>query len=194
MTKEALASKRETPNREVSVMDVYQRIFPLVASYVAKMGGTLDEAKDVFHDALLAYHEKSLNQSLDLRHGEKAYIFGIARHLWLKRYKENRRYASLDRLMAEFEGDDAEVDWVDDTSQADAGSANHRIMRVLQTAGQKCMELLTAFYYEKLDMPEMARRFGFSGTHSATVQKFKCLQKVKQVVKEKSLQYEDFVG
>jgi len=56
------------------------------------------------------------------------------------------------------------------------------------------MRLLNAFYYEKLNMDEIAIRFGFSGKRSATVQKFKCLGKVRQVVRRKSLQYEDFTA
>jgi hypothetical protein len=55
------------------------------------------------------------------------------------------------------------------------------------------MELLSAFYYEKEDLQKLAQRFGFSGTRSATVQKFKCLEKVRETVKQKSLQYEDFM-
>jgi hypothetical protein len=55
------------------------------------------------------------------------------------------------------------------------------------------MQLLSAFYYEKLDMETLAEQFGFSGPRSATVQKFKCLEKVKETVKEKSLRYEDII-
>lgn len=166
---------------------LYQRIFPVVAHDVAKRGGTFEEAKDVFHDALLIYYEKMRDQRLALRLNDAAYVYGVARHLWTKRYKENLRYASLDHHPPS-------IDWADDAGQAEAGPANERILRVLHAAGRKCMQLLTAFYYEKLSMQELAARFGFSGTRSATVQKFKCLQKVKQIVKEKSLQYEDFVG
>ena len=54
------------------------------------------------------------------------------------------------------------------------------------------MELLSAFYYDKLNMLEVAQKFSFSGERSATVQKHKCLEKVKSVVKQKALQYEDF--
>ncbi|SEL29490.1 RNA polymerase sigma factor [Parapedobacter koreensis] len=177
---------------------LYQRIFPIVARDVAKRGGTFEEAKDVFHDALLVYYEKTHDKRLTLRHGEAAYICGIARHLWTKRYRENQRYASLDQLIGSFEGDDdSGMDWVDEATQDVQGSvptSDKRVLRLLQVAGQKCMEVLVAFYYEKLDMEAVARRFGFSGTRSATVQKFKCLQKIKQVVKVKSLRYEDFVG
>lgn len=167
-----------------AILTVYQRAFPAVARYVSKRSGTFEEAKDVFHEALLVYYEKRHEGRLILQQSEEAYIFGIAKHLWSKRYSDNQRYASLDASMTDFE---------DDTSHNE-GLSDKRILRVLQAAGQKCMEILTAFYYEKLDMQELAGRFGFSGTRSATVQKFKCLQKVKQVVKEKSLHYEDFVG
>lgn len=166
----------------------YQQLFPAVARYVAKRGGTPEEAKDVFHDALLVYFEKSRDQRNAIRQDVAAYTFGVARHLWHKRYQENLRQVSLDRLMTDFEG-------MDPADLAEGAiPATGRILRVLQAAGGKCMQLLTAFYYEKLDMSELATRFGFSGTRSATVQKFKCLQKVKQVVREKSLQYEDFVA
>jgi hypothetical protein len=42
-------------------------------------------------------------------------------------------------------------------------------------------------------MIDIAGRFGFSGERSATVQKFKCLEKVRDTIKSKSLSYEDFV-
>lgn len=174
-----------------TIQAVYQRAFPAVARYVSRWGGTFEEAKDIFHDALLVFFEKKYEGQLFLRRNEEAYIFGIARYLWAKRHIENQRYASLDQLMEEFESGNAEWEGEDDTSPKET-LLNERILRVLQAAGRKCMNVLTAFYYEKLDMQELAHRFGFSGTRSATVQKFKCLQKVKQVVKEKSLQYEDF--
>jgi|SRR5690606_29221493 len=176
-----------------AIIAIYQHVFPSVAHYVSKRSGTFEEAKDVFHDALLIYYEKMYAGQLTLRQGESAYIFGIARHVWTRRYVENQRLASLDQLMAGFNGDDMERDWGDDATCTETVS-DKRILRLLQTAGRKCMEMLTAFYYEKLDMQELAHRFGFSGSRSATVQKFKCLEKVKQVVKEKALLYEDFVG
>ncbi|PPK99090.1 RNA polymerase sigma factor [Parapedobacter indicus] len=178
---------------EKTIMAIYQHVFPSVARYVSKRGGTFEEAKDVFHEALLVYYEKMYEGRLNLQQNEEAYIFGIVRHLWTKRYVENQRFASLDQLMAGFDSEDSAGNWEDGDSLTDTLS-DKRILRLLQAAGRKCMEVLTAFYYEKLDMQELAHRFGFSGTRSATVQKFKCLQKVKQVVKEKSLQYEDFVG
>lgn len=194
MTMNTTLDSQEHTDSRPDFMELYQRMFPVVARHVAKWGGTMEEAKDIFHDALLVYYEKTLIGVTVMQRNEAGYIFGVARHLWTKRYVQNQRQASLDQLMAGFEASDTGMDWPDDAQEEIAATTGKRIMRILQGAGQKCMELLTAFYYEKLDMQTLANRFGYSGTRSATVQKFKCLQKVKEVVKEKSLQYEDFVG
>jgi|SRR5690606_22435473 len=175
-----------------AIKAIYLRVFPAVARHVSRRGGTFEEAKDVFHDALMIYYEKKYDGSLALQQGEGGYIFGIARHLWTKRYAENQRFVPLDQLIAGFDSTGTGPEWASD-SFPEENRSDQRIMKVLQAAGKRCMEMLTSFYYEKLGMEELAARFGFSGVRSAAVQKFKCLQKVKDVVKEKSLRYEDFV-
>ena len=63
----------------------------------------------------------------------------------------------------------------------------------LETAGKKCMELLKVFYYDHLSVDNVATLFGYSSTHSATVAKYKCLEKVRETVKQNSLNYADFI-
>jgi len=53
----------------------------------------------------------------------------------------------------------------------------------LVRSGKKCLELLKAFYYDHCSMQDIANRFGFNGTRSATVQKYKCLEKVRNEIK-----------
>jgi predicted DNA-binding protein YlxM (UPF0122 family) len=69
----------------------------------------------------------------------------------------------------------------------------NRLLKFIEQSGRKCMELLHTFYYEKVSMKEIAGRFGFVTERSATVQKFKCLEKVRDKIKEKSIAYEDFI-
>lgn len=178
MEKESHPWPRLPREREKRFAELYRDLFPAVAAYVAKRGGTWEEAKDIFQDALIAYYEKS-TQGLQLRQGADAYIVGCAKFLWLKKYRENSRRAETGTGFAE--------------EPAAETVSERRLLGFLETAGQKCMELLRAVYYDKLRMDEVATRFGFSGERSATVQKYKCLQKVRETVKEKSLAYEDFL-
>lgn len=168
-----------TTNREALFLSLYKKAFPQVARYVSKMGGTFDEAKDIFQDALVIYYERSVSGACDTRVNEKAYLMGIAKHLWLKKFGHDSRYIPI-------EGFDAEY-------SEDIGVSDHKLLNFLQTAGKKCMELLRSFYYDQLPLNDIAETFGFSGVRSATVQKYKCLEKVRETVKEKALTYEDFL-
>ncbi|HWD87803.1 MAG TPA: sigma factor [Mucilaginibacter sp.] len=162
--------------REKLFITLYKDLFPAVARYVSKMGGTFDEAKDVFQDALVIWYEKAVEGTVN---HEKGYLIGIAKHLWLKRFRDNSKLLPMDGLDLEME---EEIE-----------PSESKILSFLQTAGKKCMDLLRSFYYEELPLADIAETFGFSGARSATVQKYKCLEKVREIVKEKALTYEDFV-
>jgi len=157
----------------------YETAFPKVASFVKKMGGSFEEAKDIFQDALVIYYEKRSDPEKPGQHDPSNYIKGIARHLWYKRYRENKNQTSLSNLP-------------DLKAQEEELQVSENLLRFVELSGKKCLELLRAFYYDKLNMKTIAGKFGFSGERSATTQKFKCLEKVRDTLKERSLTKEDF--
>jgi DNA-directed RNA polymerase specialized sigma24 family protein len=167
----ATATSISTAAGNQALLKLYKSAFPIVAKYVSRKGGSFDEAKDVFQDALIIYYEKVITTG-QLPNNEKAYLLGIAKNLWLKNFRESCRYISLEDA-----GNTAEI--ADTYEQQPLTS---RLLNQLEASGQKCMDLLKSFYYDKLPMIDIAGRFGFSGERSATVQKFKCLES-----------YEDFV-
>jgi DNA-directed RNA polymerase specialized sigma24 family protein len=169
----------KTVNRDQLLMELYKGAFPGVAKYVAKMGGSVDDAKDVFQDALVIYYEKIIAGNLVIANS-KGYLLGIAKHLWLKKFKEQRNNLPLDNS------------W-EQADEREQHISNNKVLLFLETAGKRCMELLSAFYYHKLPMKDAAELFGYAGERSVTVQKYKCLEKVRETVKERSLAYEDFV-
>lgn len=167
--------------RKVLFMHLYQQAFPLVAKFVRDRGGSFEEAKDIFQDALVIYYEKLATSEVVLQYSERSYIFGIAKHLWAKRNKQPNHHIALDDSLAGM------------AVEEPGTSATEKLFNLLHHSGQRCMELLRAFYYDKLSMSKIANQFGFSSERSATVQKYKCLEKVRDLVKEKSLTYEDFL-
>jgi DNA-directed RNA polymerase specialized sigma24 family protein len=169
-----------TLSREQLFLDLYQKAFPAVARFIHKMGGTLDETKDIFQDSLVIYCEKKADEGFSPQTNEVAYIVGIAKHLWYKKHKENRSPLSLE-LVSEQK-----------IKTEEEPKISNEIFRYIEASGKKCLDLLTSFYYDKLKMKEIADRFGFSGERSATAQKFKCLEKVRNAVRERSLKKSDF--
>lgn len=165
--------------RENQIIKWYEEVFPVACAYIQKRGGSLEEAKELFQQTLLLYYEKLTNENFQPNVGDRAYIMGIFKNLWLK-YKEGNRESDS-------------IEGVDIQEEKEAGFLTQKLMTFLKSSGEKCMDLLQTFYYEKLNMKEVAERFGFRSERSATVQKYKCLEKLRNEVKEKSLSYEDFV-
>ena len=165
--------------REAFFMGLYQKAFPAVARYVAKMGGSLEEAQDIFQDTLLIYYEKVTSGRAENIVSERAYLLGIAQIIWLQRFKTSSKHQPL----ADF---DAEV-------LPDQPVVSIKIYDYLQAAGQKCMELLKAYYYDRVSADNAATLFGYSSARSVTVAKYKCLEKIRETVKQNSLDYADFI-
>jgi DNA-directed RNA polymerase specialized sigma24 family protein len=175
-------SDNNKDTREVWFVHLYMNVFPDAARHVRKMGGSLDDAKDVFQEALVVYYEKFISGALQVQVNEKAYLIGIVKHLWTERYHEAVRLSTLDFSAESTASTESSKDYATD-----------RVLKFLTVAGGKCMDLLKAFYYDKLNMEEIAHQFGYGSVRSSTVQKYKCLEKVREVVKEKSLTYESFI-
>ena len=164
--------------------ELYVETFPVVAGWVHRMGGTYADAKDIFHDALVIYQEKAVAPGFALQSAEAAYLLGIAKHLWLRQHRQLRSRVQLSALELELKLPD---DYFPDVNSL-------RLLQLLERSGRKCLDLLRAFYYQQLSPARVAERFGYGSTHSVSVQKYKCLEKVRNTVKEKALSYEDLLN
>ena len=175
--------KNAAKEREKLFTTLYKKTFPSVAKYISRMGGTLEEAKDIFHDSLVIFYEKQNERTAPIHSSEEAYLLGISKHLWAKRFQQKLQLTPLNEEENKFVITEKEQD-----------PSTEKLLRFLETTGEKCMNLLRAFYYDKTSLDGIAKKFGFSSIRSATVQKFKCLEKIRTSIKEKALHYEDFLN
>ena len=160
--------------RKALIRRWYISYFSKVASFISKRGGTLEDAKDIFQESLVILYEKK-NTEFNL--SEEAYLFGICKNLWFKQSNTNSKFQNED------------MDFIE---EAEPTIDEHRLLKLLNSAGKKCMRLLQRFYYDNLKTESIKEEFGFSSNHSTAVQKYKCLEKIRETVKQNSLTYESF--
>lgn len=161
--------------KEDPIIGLYRDSFPDFARMVRRMGGSLEQAKDSFHDALLIFLEKERAGRLHLQTSPKAYLLGTAKICWLRTLHKGSTTPIPDDFQAPVEQDP-------DTEQRE-----QTLLASLRASGKKCLELLKAFYYDHCAMDDIAVKFGFNGRRSATVQKYKCLEKVREEIKKTEL-------
>jgi DNA-directed RNA polymerase specialized sigma24 family protein len=91
-TLEIVKTGKETKAFSSHMGALYEECFPVVARFVKRMEGGLDDAKDIFHDALVIYMEMNHRDHLLNRNG---YILGIAKHLWMRKFRVGADVVSL---------------------------------------------------------------------------------------------------
>lgn len=159
---------------EQQLATLYRDTFPDAARVVKQLGGDHETARDLFHDALVIYLEKSDAQKAAIKTSPKAYLIGITRILWFRSLRENNHYRQV--------GDSEAFPEIPEDFHPD--EQERSLLRHLQAAGEKCMRLLRGFYYEQLSLQQLAQRFRYGSVRSATVQKHKCLEKVRTEVRK----------
>jgi hypothetical protein len=172
--------ERKVESIDVFYREHYDQSFLQTARFVSKRGGTLEDAKDIFHDALIVLHDKILQTDFELRISEEAYMMGIVKNLWSARVKKALEHETISEE-------------TDVTEQSSSLIDMPHLYSVVVSAGKKCLDLLNDFYINQKPLREITKVFGFGSEHSASVQKYKCIEKIRETVKQKSLHYEDFL-
>lgn len=158
-------------DREKTLEGIYARTYPMVLRYVKLHNGREEDAKDLLQDAIILFYEKVIADELTLTASVSTYLMGICKNLW-KRELEKRARQSPFAL--ELTDDYAEV------SEENEVKGSLSLVVYVEKLGEKCKEILVAFYYKGYKMEQIASQNGYRNLHTATVQKFKCLERLRK--------------
>lgn len=153
---------------------LYRELFPPVAAMLHAMGCDLESARDIFHDAMIIYLEKEQENKLKLYTTPGHYIKGIARILYLHQLKKTGNTFLTSEIP-----EDLHIHQEDFAQEEELP-----LMEYVARTGKRCLQLLKSFYYDGLSMKELAKQFQYSSTHSAAVQKYKCIEKLRSTIKQ----------
>ena len=162
-------------NRGQVLTRLYRQAFPTVRRHVSRHGGSAQDAQDVFQDALVILYEQAVSGQLVLTATAGTYVVSIARNLW--RHEQYRRARHPHDPLAE---DQNQASAETAATPEDAGFS---VLDYVERLGEKCKTLLLGFYYFQQPLAQLAVVHQFRSVRSATVQKFKCLERLRQSVR-----------
>jgi RNA polymerase sigma factor (sigma-70 family) len=170
--KEIINLLREGKNHQ-ALQKLYEG-FPPIRHFILQFGGSEEDVKDVFQEALIIFYQKAQNLDFVLTAKINTYLFSVSKYVWKDKLKAKNKWKYSDLDFASDEPIDFEQEGVDEIKMLDS---------VLIKLGDKCQAILQAYYILKLSMQEIASQFGYRNTESAKNQKYKCLEKAKQYAK-----------
>ena len=174
-------------NKEVPIKEFYIDEYPKTKYYVLKNGGTLDNANDVFQEAYFACWKKlSTGKFRPKNKAEiEAYLFTIAKNKWIDftRTVAKKKTISIDEKIYELTDDET-------SKSSDRIEKEHQLnitLTAFENLGQACKDLLTQFYFQKLSLRDIAKNLDLEEA-SAKNKKYRCIQKLKELALERSMQ------
>lgn len=75
---------------DTAVFKVLYNDFDLITSFVRKNSGNEEDARDIFHEALIVFYEKILKDEFELKSKLSTYLFSVCRNLWLYYLRDNK--------------------------------------------------------------------------------------------------------
>ena len=169
--RQALVTKRAQAMRQL-----YRQAYPPVRRYIGRHGGLEQDAQDIFQDALIVLYEQATSGTLVLTAAASTYLLSVSRNLW---HQELRRRA---RLRCESLPATATLAQ-EDAEEGEAAEPTLAVLDYVERLGETCKNLLLSFYYFQQPLAQIAETHGYRTVRSATVQKFKCLERLRRAVR-----------
>ena len=153
---------------------VYRQHYATITNMVINNGGSLQEAKDVYQDAVIVLYEKLQDHQFELNCLIKTFLYSVSRNIWLKQLKVRRKFEGPITDTEALSGSiwDLSID-KEDQYQA--------MNLALEALGVPCNSIMRDFYIHKSSMEEITEKFGYTNTDNAKNQKYKCLKRLKKL-------------
>jgi RNA polymerase sigma factor (sigma-70 family) len=161
---------------------LYKKHYSVVLKFIVNNSGTPEAAKDIYQEAIIILYENAQKPSFQLTCQLQTYIFSIAKRLWLKQLRKNGK-TFLFKENDENELADVTVE-INDYEEKE--KEIEKMNASLLSLGEPCATLITDYYVKKMNMEEIAEKFGYTNSDNAKNQKYKCLQRLKRHFFEKS--------
>ena len=167
-----VAALREKDEKVLKL--VYRQHYGTITNMVMNNGGSLQEAKDVYQDAVIVLYEKLQDDKFELNCQIKTFLYSVSRNIWLKQLKVRKR----------FEGPLVDTEEITEQLWESAMESEDRYQALalaLASLGEPCSSIMRDFYINKSSMEEITEKFGYTNADNAKNQKYKCLKRLKKL-------------
>ena len=153
--------------------------FPMIRKFIFNHGGNAADAQDVFQEALLILYRNAQKPDFTLTCAASTYIYSIVRFLWKDTLRKKNK-----EVLVEDDIREVSVAFEDKLERSEMQEEKKiTLAKIFDQLGQKCQQILQAYYYQKMSMKDIAQQFGYGSVNSVKTQKYKCIERAKKNAK-----------
>jgi len=171
-----------THDRE-GIKYIYDIYFPAIFNLIKLNGGLLEDAEDVFQEALIVLYQKAQSTDFELKCSFFTMFFSVCKNIWgSKSQKKYRTEISLS-LLEEFEDS---ADFEQDLIKKELEQIFWSNFHSLPNNDQKLLKMA----FDGFTTESIQQNLGFSSIGYTAKRKFVCKQKLFKLIK-KDIRYQE---
>jgi len=162
--------------KSVVVEYVYDICYPMIRSMILKNSGSIDDARDIFQDAMVVLFRKLKIEEILLQCSFNTYFYSICKHLWLQKlHKRGVEATNIKEVIESIELPEEDLIQIYDDEEEKYRLYQKHFVRL----GSECQKLLSLFL-KKSSMREITDIMGFTSEKYTKVRKYRCKEELKR--------------
>jgi RNA polymerase sigma factor (sigma-70 family) len=160
-----------------TLTEIYKEYFPKVLGYIVKNGGTEEDAKDIFQEAIMVIYKLVDANKLEIDYDFGNFLIGISKRIWLK----HLRSADIHERYVQHSEHDSSEDHPSDVeleNELELGL----IRKYLLKLGEDCRNILM-WSAEGFSNDEIAVKMNYKSEKTVRTKKYKCKSTLKELIK-----------
>ncbi|MCK4922053.1 MAG: hypothetical protein KAS71_13470 [Bacteroidales bacterium] len=156
---------------------IYENVFPIIENMIINSGGGINQAKDVFQDAMIVVYRKIGAEGLILNCKFTTYMYSVCRNLWFQELKYG------DRILGNSVRDLEEVQEADYDSEYK--NAMYEIFdEHLQALSKDCQKILN-LHFTNFSIEDIKEVMEYKNSHYTIDRKYRCKQSlIKRIMND----------
>jgi len=143
---------------------------------------SLEDAEDLFIVAIMLFREKILNGSITQLTNLESYLYKVCENTYLAKLRVEK---TKGKKVSDVEFFYYESDYLSEEEEDFQMNLNEVTKQAWEKLSEKCKDIISFFYIDKLRMDEIAKLMGFSSPDVAKTTKSRCYKQM--VTSAKSL-------
>lgn len=156
---------------------IYDDILPKIQNMVIHAGGGINQANDIFQEAMIIVYKKVRENNLKLSCKFSTYLYSICKHLWMQEVKYGDRVLSKSYRISD-----------DHLVEEPLPDYKKAIMDIFEkhyeALSQNCQKILE-LHFQKYTIEEIKTIMGYASSHYAMDKKYRCKKSlIKRIIND----------
>lgn len=160
-------------HKKETITQVYQAYFKPCAQVVLRDGGLIDDAREVFQEAIYSLMLKLEDKDFSIRSNLKAYLNQSCFNIWVATKRKRRRLKAIESV-GEIESEE------ENTTQQQQNEKRYELMyEEIKKLSNECQDSIRLFYLEDKEDKEIAPLLNYT-LQFVRQKRRRCMDKLKK--------------